>query len=137
MIDLSEIIRLETKTGYTVVATAGPEGSPHVASARRLEAAPGGRLRVAEWFCPGTMANLAHNRRLSLVVWDSVADAGYQVLGEVEDIRDLSVLDGFMPGEAQMPSIPQIERELIVHVDQILDFRQAPHTDEPVFEKSD
>jgi len=132
MIELSQITHLSARTGYALVATAGPDGVPHVASARRLDALPEGYLAVAEWFCPGTMANLQHNRSVSLVVWDSGTDTGYQVLGEVEEIRELSVLDGIAPGEAPLPVVPQIERELIVRVSQILSFRQAPHTDEPV-----
>lgn len=131
MIELNEIIRLSARTGYVLVATAGPDGLPHVASARRIEAGPEGRLRVAEWFCPGTMANLEHNRRVSLVVWDQVSDFGYQVLGEVEEVRELAMLDGIAPGQASLPAVPQVERELIVRVSQVLDYQQAPHTDEP------
>jgi hypothetical protein len=132
MVELNEIIRLGTKTGYALVATAGLDGQPHVASARRIAALPEGRVRVTEWFCPGTMANLQNNRQVSLVVWDSGTDTGYQVLGEVEEIRDLAMLDGIAPGQAPLPPVPQVERELILRVRQILDFRQAPHTDEPI-----
>jgi hypothetical protein len=132
MVEPGAIVRLGASAGHVIVATAAPDGLPHVASARQIDSMPDGRLRVTEWFCPGTMANLQHNRSVSLVVWDSVADAGYQVLGEVEEVRDLAILDGVAAGPAPLPAVPQVERELILRVSQVLEFRQAPHTDVPV-----
>jgi hypothetical protein len=129
---LDRIVSLGAKVGYVFVATAGPDGLPHVASARRLEVVAPGRLQITEWFCPGTNRNLVHNRRLALVVWDQATDTGYQVLGEVKEIHELSVLDGLTAAEAEMPRVPQVERALILRVDEILAFSQAPHSDEPV-----
>jgi hypothetical protein len=129
---LDEIVRLGTKAGHLFVATADPDGLPHIALAHKLAITPAGQLRVTEWFCPGTNRNLEHNRRLALVVWDGATDTGYQVLGEVEEIHDRSMLDGFAPAEEKLPPVPQVERELILRVDEILDFRQAAHTDEPI-----
>jgi len=87
------------------------------------------RVHVAAWFCPGTVANLEENRRISLVVWDPLRDLGYQLLGETEKVEELAMMDGYAPGEEKNPPLPQVERQLTVRVDKITDFRHAPHSD--------
>ena len=111
------------------VATADDAGLPHLACAGRLTAAPDGRVLVTEWFCPGTLENVAGNPRVSLAVWDAKTDAGYQLIGEVERLEDVAVLDGYMPQAAGKPPLPQVQRRIVVRVESVLDFRRAPHTD--------
>lgn len=111
------------------VATADRAVLPHLACAGRLAAAPDGRVLLTEWFCPGTLENLAGNPRISLVVRNQQADSGYQLLGEVERIEDAAVLDGYAPQTRTAPALPQVKRRLVVRVDGVLDFRKAPHTD--------
>ncbi len=84
------------------------------------------QLEVRAWFCPQTMANLSENSRCSLVVWDTDADQGYQLVGEADAVRQGAVLDGYSPGEAPLP---QVECSVTIHVDRVLEFRHAPHTD--------
>ncbi len=84
---------------------------------------------ITEWFCPGTMANLQANPRLSLVVWDSAADVGYQLIGELEEVEDLGVLDGYAPQVEVRTPVPQVERQLLAHIDRVIDFKRAPRTD--------
>ncbi len=129
---LDKIVSLGARVGHLFVATASADGLPHLSSAHRLELTPGGQLRITEWFCLETNRNLEHNRRLALVVWDEATDTGYQVVGQVKEIHELSMLDGFVPGKPTPPAVPQVERELILRVDEILEFRQAPHSDEPI-----
>ncbi|MFB0536545.1 MAG: pyridoxamine 5'-phosphate oxidase family protein [Anaerolineae bacterium] len=120
---------LAEKLRHVFVATADTTGLPHVASAGKLTSAPDGRLVLADWFCPGTVSNLQQTPRIAVVVWDPTADTGYQLLGEVEEVRELSILDGYVPGEEDKPPLPQLERELLVRVDEILAFSHAPHGD--------
>jgi hypothetical protein len=40
------------------------------------------------------------------------------------------MLDGYAGDETLSP-LPQTERELVIRVDDVLDFRQGPHTDVP------
>jgi predicted pyridoxine 5'-phosphate oxidase superfamily flavin-nucleotide-binding protein len=126
---LERAVALAGNLRHVLVATADEDGLPHIASAGRLNAAPGGHVALAEWFCPGTLANLQQNRRISIVVWDAERDIGYQLLGEVEEVRELEMLDGYVPGEENRPPLPQVERELLVNVTKILAFSQAPHSD--------
>jgi predicted pyridoxine 5'-phosphate oxidase superfamily flavin-nucleotide-binding protein len=112
------------------VATADADGTPHLASAARVRLEPDGRVSVAEWFCPATVANLAQNPRVAIVAWDPQTDTGHQIVGDVEALRELAVLDGDLPGEEKEPA-PQVEHELLVRVRDVLAFRRAPHTDLP------
>ncbi len=126
---LQKTEKLATKVGHILVATADSEGWPHVAAAGRLALTPEKHVVVTEWFCPGTMANLQANPQLSLVVWDSTADVGYQLIGELEEIKDLGVLDGYAPQVEGKTPVPQVERQLLVHIDRVLEFKRAPHAD--------
>lgn len=126
---LKKAEQLAAKAGHLLVATADAKGWPHVAVAGRLALTSEKRVLVTEWFCPGTVANLQVNPRISLVIWDSVTDVGYQLIGKLEDIRDVGMLDGYAPQvEGKMP-VPQIERQLLVHSDRVFEFKRAPHTD--------
>jgi hypothetical protein len=126
---LEQVVRLAAKAGHVLVATADGEGMPHVAAAGRLELAAGERVAVREWFCPGTVANLRANKCVSVVVWDRESDSGYQLAGRLEEIEDVGVMDGYAPElEGERP-LPQVEERLVIAVERILEFRQAPHSD--------
>lgn len=126
---LAEAERLAARAGHILVATADAKGWPHVAAAGRLKVTGDRRVLVTEWFCPGTMANLEVNPHLSLVVWDSVADAGYQLIGELQEIKDIGMLDGFVPRVEAKTPLPQVERQLMVRIDRVVEFKRAPHSD--------
>jgi len=63
------------------------------------------------------------------VVWDSLSDTGFQLLGELEEIKELGIIDGYSPGVESQKRVPQVERQLLVHIDKVLEFKRAPHTD--------
>jgi hypothetical protein len=130
---LRKVVTLAERVGHVLVATASAGRLPHVAAAGKVALRSDGRAIVADWFCPGTMNNLRENRLITLVVWDSAADTGYQLLGELEAVNDLAVLDGYAYEEAQA-ALPQVERELVIRVDEMLAFSQGPHSDAPIHE---
>ncbi len=100
-----------------------------ISVAGSLERGSRGQVVIKEWFCPGTVANLKVNKAVSDAVWDFHCDVGYQLLGRLERIDDLAVLDGYAPDvEAEKP-LPQVEKQLVITVEKILDFSQAPHCD--------
>jgi hypothetical protein len=88
-------------------------------------------VAVADWFCPITVVNVQQNAHVAVVVWDAGAGIGYQLLGQVEEMRELNLMGGYVPGEEDMPPLPQTERELLVHVNTILTFTHRPHADVP------
>jgi uncharacterized protein len=125
---LREMEQLAAKVGHVFIATADSNGQPHIAAAGKLAQTPEKHLMLTEWFCPGTLANLQMNSHLSIVIWDPDVDSGYQIIGELEAIKDIGILDGY-PKSQVRPSIPQVERQLLLHVDKILGFKRSPHTD--------
>lgn len=126
---LERAVDLGRRLGHIFIATTDDNGMPHLAAARAIDMEPEGRISVSEWFCPGTIGNLQQNKRISLVVWDSIGDVGYQLLGEMEKVRDLAFLDGFTREETGSLPPPNVERQLIVRVEKVLRFTQAPHSD--------
>lgn len=119
---------LAEQIGYALVATANAEGTPHLAAAGTLSLRPRGRVTLREWFCSETMRNVQENPLIAIVAWDSRSDTGYQLVGEVEAVNDLAMLDGYPEGETPEP-LPQVERELVIRVDEVLAFSQGPHSD--------
>jgi hypothetical protein len=125
---LREAEQLASKVGHVFIATADSNGQPHIAAAGKLAQTPEKHLMLTEWFWPRTLANLQMNSRLSIVIWDPEVDSGYQIIGELEAIKDIGILDCYSKSQV-MPSIPQVERQLLLHVDKILEFKRSPHTD--------
>lgn len=126
---LDEVTALARKTGYIYIATADGKAMPHITVAGSLQRGGRGQVVIKEWFCPGTVANLKVNKAVSVAVWDFHCDVGYQLLGQLERIDDLAVLDGYAPDiEAEKP-MPQVEKQLVITVEKILDFSLAPHCD--------
>ena len=122
-------VALGQKLGHVFVATADSEGLPHVAAAGRIGLGSEGLLSVAAWFCPGTVINLRHNPKVSLVIWDEAADIGYQLLGKVEEVKETAMLNGYIPQLEGKNSSPQVERRLLVRVEKAISFSHAPHSD--------
>ena len=126
---LREIAALAKELGHILVATAGSEGQPHVAAARKLTITPEGSVAVTEWFCPSTVANLKSNSRISLVVWDIGRDTGYQLSGTLEEMQDVDMLNGYASQIERDKPMPQVERRLLISVTRITEFKCAPHSD--------
>ncbi|MFZ6030111.1 MAG: pyridoxamine 5'-phosphate oxidase family protein [Chloroflexota bacterium] len=124
---------LARQTGAVLFATADRHGRPHIGVAGKLSLHYGKqKIVLQEWFCPATIANLAHRRAISLVVWDVQADSGYQILGQVEAIEETAMLDGYLADEPQPPP-SQVRRDLLIDPEDILPFSRRPHSDTPSF----
>lgn len=126
---LNRAVAMGERLGHVFVATADHKGLPHLAAAGKIKLSEKNRLLVSAWFCPGTVANLEQNRRVSLVVWDPAEDTGYQLVGATEEIEETAMMDGIAPGKESEP-LPQVQRRLRIRVDKILDFKHAPHSDQ-------
>jgi hypothetical protein len=104
---LNQAIALAQKLRHVFVATTDAKGLPHMAAAGKLALTPEGRVVVAAWFCPMTVANLQKNRRVSPVIWDPKVDTGYQLLGEAEKVEDIAMMNGYAPGVESQHPLPQ------------------------------
>ena len=92
---LNQAVILAQRLQHVFVATTDGKGLPHMAAAGKLALTPEGRVAVAAWFCPATVANLQKNHRVSLVIWDPKVDTGYQLLGETEKVEEVAMMNGF------------------------------------------
>jgi len=126
---IKEAVDLGRKLGYLFLATADNSGIPHLTVATTIGITPKGQLSVAGWFCPGTVTNLENNPSIGVTVWDKERDVGYQLLGKKEDLIEIAILDGYDPKLEKRPPSPQVERELVINVEKVLEFKQAPHSD--------
>jgi hypothetical protein len=126
---LNQAVALAQKLQHVFIATTDGRGLPHLAAAAKLALTPEGRVAVSAWFCPTTVANLERSRRVSLVIWDPKVDIGYQLLGETEKVQEIAMMNGYAPGLESKSPLPQVERQLLVRVDKIIDFKHAPHSD--------
>jgi hypothetical protein len=126
---IKQVVMLGNRIKFALIATADTAGLPHVAASRKITSEADGGIGVSEWFCPGTLANLQVNPRISIVVWDPEKDSGYQVLGISKRVEDLSMMDGFSPELEKREPLPQVERKIHVHVDRVIHFSHAPHSD--------
>lgn len=126
---LKKAVSLSQRTGFICIATANGKGMPHIATVGEMQLTDDGHLAIREWFCPGTIANLQTNKFVSTVVWDSDSDNGYQMLGTLEGIEELGILNGYAAGLESKPPLPQVERRLLINVHKITDFKLGPHSD--------
>lgn len=126
---LEKAVELAEKVGHVFIATSDRDGWPHQAAARTLKLGENGRIDVREWFCPGTMENLQHNSHISIVVWEASSDTGYQLLGEVENMMDVGMINGYTPEMESKWPLPQIESQLLIRITRVTDFKRAPHSD--------
>jgi predicted pyridoxine 5'-phosphate oxidase superfamily flavin-nucleotide-binding protein len=127
---LDEVLNVFERAQRVLVATASAEGEPHIAVASNFALATEGQVVVTEWFCPTTVANLAENPEIAVVIWDPTADVGYQIVGRLDRLTERAVADGYLPGEEAL-DIPQVDRDLWIRVEKILSFTEGPHTDRP------
>ena len=126
---LDKAVDLGKDLQHVFVATADIAGLPHVAAAGRIEQISDEKVAVSAWFCPGTLLNIEQNKRVALVVWDPSSDKGYQILGQIEEVVEKSMMDGYAAKLETTHHLPQVESEFVVKVDKVLQFSNAPHSD--------
>ncbi len=126
---LEKAVELAVKVGHVFIATSDADGWPHLAAARRLALKEKGRIVINEWFCPGTMSNLQSNPHVAVVVWDVNSDMGYQLVGKMEQMMDIGMINGYTPEMESKWPLPQVESLLVIHVRKVTDFKRVPHSD--------
>lgn len=124
---LEKSLAIAAKTKHLFVATADSKGIPHLATAEKISRKDDELVTVTAWFCPKTAENVSENPNIALIVWDGDQDLGFQLIGKVEKVVNLAMLNGFLPGETT--PYPQIERKLVVRLEQIFNFSHAPLSD--------
>jgi hypothetical protein len=126
---LRAAVSFSEKLQHIFITTADRQGLAHVAAADGIRLGEEGCFHLTGWYCQRTAQNLEENRLISVVLWDPDIDVGYQLVGEVEEIQERASLDGLLPETDETNALPQVERELLVRVKEVLLFCHAPHTD--------
>ena len=126
---IKKAIDLSRRTGYFFLTTADTHGVAHLSIATKIRVSSPATVSVAGWLCPGTVANLETNPNIGVIVWDRKSDTGYQLIGKIKGLREVAVLDGYAGKKEERAPVPQVEREVAIHVEKVLDFKQSPHSD--------
>ena len=126
---INRAVEFSGKIPHIFIATTDNDRVPHMAAAGPLELQSPDRIVVTAWFCPGTIGNLAGNKSIAIVIWESTNDTGYQIIGKVKRITENAILNGYAPDIEKSRVYPQIRHQLVVQVDQVLIFTVAPHGD--------
>ena len=111
------------KNGVVLVATADGQGTPHVAAAHEFSKPDKEHVSVAAWFHPRTVSNVGKNLRISVVVWSPDEGRGYQLIGKVENVRELATVAGYTPAREEKEGKSHLARKLLIRVDEALDFK--------------
>ncbi|MGC9468624.1 MAG: pyridoxamine 5'-phosphate oxidase family protein [Anaerolineae bacterium] len=127
---LDQAVTLATGVGFAILATTDDLSLPHITAVGALTHPEEDVIVVKEWFCPRTIENLErHSSKVSIVAWNPDTDVGFQLLGKMEALTEEHVMNGYAADE-DLP-LPQVQRRLVVRIEEILAFSQAPHRDEP------
>lgn len=126
---LIQAIEMAKKVGYVFLTTADGQGNPHLSIVQPISVDQLNRLKLMAWLCQNALNNLQENTKVSLVVWDPVQDAGYQLPGVMDDIEQVAQLNGYAAGLEEKKHFPQIEWRILVRIEKVLNFQKAPHID--------
>ena len=129
---LDHVVRTARGGANVLLTSVSADGTPHVSSATRLVAAGEGCVQLTSFFCPATIENIRSRSKVAVVVMDPWEGDGYQLTGEVAEIEELGVLDGYDPQLEDQPRVPQVQRRLTVRVARALLYSSRPHDDEPL-----
>ena len=126
---LNQIIAMARSIGYVYLTTADGSGTPHMSIVQPVDIDEKNRLKLMAWLCQYTIKNLEENPKVSVIIWDSIKDTGYQLSGKVEEMEEFAELDGYAMSLERKKHFPQIEWKILVSVERILNFQKAPHVD--------
>ena len=128
-----DIIGLINNAEISYVATSDKNGYPHLAVEKGLKVLEEKYLGFSAWFCNKTVENLCNNPKITIAIFDPLLKKGYQFSGEVIEIKEGAMLNGFSPElEKKEREFPQVERRLKIKIDEVLDFSTGAHSDKNI-----
>jgi predicted pyridoxine 5'-phosphate oxidase superfamily flavin-nucleotide-binding protein len=126
-----DILRFMERAQVGFAASSDGEGNPHLAAGRVVTPLDGDHLALEDWFCHTTLANIARNPRIAVVVAEPDTGNGYQFLGTVEQVTDRAMIDGLAP-EEEGAGMPQVLSRIVVRIEKVFAFSAGVHTDIPL-----
>jgi hypothetical protein len=129
-VKLERAIALGKKVGHFFIALVSEGGFPYINSAHHIEQLDENRIAVEEWICPLSVKHLSDNPKMAVLIWDSAADDGYEILGEVLGFEGQTFMNGFRIEPEESTYLPQVRRKLIIRAEQITAFSHALRCDD-------
>jgi hypothetical protein len=128
MTKLDQAVALAKRVKHILIATSDINGVPHIAAAGAMVRIDNS-IGIYSWYCPVSLSNIRQHPEVSVVVWDTATDTGFQIIGAFERMEDVAFLDGYSPRTEDRTTYPQVERQIVIKVERILHFSQALHAD--------
>lgn len=108
------------------VGSASRMGIPHITICK-LEDIKEDLVVLSGWLCPRTLSNISENPEVSIVSMER--GEGYQFTGMVEEKEIDAVMDGYIPGEEE---IPQARYRLFVSISGVMKMVERAHSDREI-----
>ena len=119
------------KVEYFYVATSDRKGEVHIAVAKDLIFLPDNEhVAFKSWFCKKTLENISENPNISIAIYNSKSDTGYQIIGKAVSKNVVAVLNGYAPElEKVEKKYPQEEYQLKIKMINVMDLHRINHSD--------
>ncbi|MEP9410449.1 MAG: pyridoxamine 5'-phosphate oxidase family protein [Candidatus Brocadia sp.] len=113
------------------VATSDQKGETHLAVAKDLIFLPDNEhIAFKSWFCNKTIENIQKNPNVSIAIYDTKSDTGYQIIGKAVSKTVVAVLNGYAPElEKVEKEYPQEEYQLKIKIINIMELHRIAHSD--------
>jgi hypothetical protein len=122
---LEQAVELGKRLHHFFIALNGAEGFPYINSARGIEQIAENQVGIEEWMCPVTVEGLRRHPEVTILIWNPVAEDGYEILGRVMIIEGEDYVNGYAPEVEENAYLPQVKRRLIIRAEKILEFSHA------------
>jgi len=113
---------------FAFVASADQRARPHLAAAEHLKVPDPDHIVFDSWVCPKTLENVIEVPRLALAVIDPASARGYQLECFVESAVETEA----NPSVRSTVPMQQVHANIVVRVEEILEFAPGPHSDHPL-----
>lgn len=132
---LNQIKNFSKRLELFYVATTNQKGEVHLAVAKDLTFLPDSEhVAFKSWFCKKTIENIHENPNISIAIYDTKADTGYQIIGKAVSKKVVAVLNGYSPElENVEKEYPQEEYQLKIKIINIMDLHSVAHSDKFLF----
>jgi hypothetical protein len=117
-------INLASHLPHRIIATANREGVPFIETIRNLRLTSNGILEISSWLSSQTVQNLTENRHMTIAAWDVSKNKGFQFIGDVIELNEIGMLDGYSRKAEHGKHLPQVEWNLVFQPATVLDFKQ-------------
>jgi len=119
---LKESILQAQRSGWVKLITRDKRGVPFVEHFGRIDLLTEMHVALRGWFFPKTLYNLHDNKELCIIIWDTGAKKGFELLGRLVMIDDLAHANGRLSNDTLR--IPQSKKQMVVAIKKLIELDQ-------------